>query len=104
MPIRHIVLFRVHDGIESDQIDAAVAGLTSLADVPGILEWTVRVSTDERKGVVIVENALFESREALAVFAAHPAHQASAERLRTMADWLIGDYDERLGGGGRLAS
>ncbi len=94
MPIRHIVLFRVYEGTEKDLIDAAVEGLKSLGELPGILEWTIRLSTDERKGTIIVENALFENDRALAAFAADPRHQVSAERLRTMADWWIGDYDE----------
>lgn len=94
MPLRHIVLFRVHDDVSPDRVSGAIDGLNDLADIPGILEWTVRLSTDERKGVIIVENALFESAEALAAFAAHPRHRISAERLRDMADWWIGDYAE----------
>lgn len=94
MPLRHIVLFRVHDGVTADRLSEAVDCLDSLGTIPGILEWTVRLSTDDRKGVVIVENALFESRASLEVFAAHPDHQVSAERLRNMADWWIGDYVE----------
>lgn len=94
MFLRHIVLFRVHEGVAKELISEAVDGLNSLSDLPGILEWTVRLSTDERKGVVIVENSLFESREALAAFAAHPKHQISAERLRNIADWWVGDYEE----------
>ncbi len=94
MPIRHIVLFRIHDGVAPDLISEAVDGLDSLRDIPGIVEWVIRRSTDERKGVVIVENALFESSEALASFAAHPNHRISAERLRNIADWWIGDYEE----------
>lgn len=94
MPLRHIVLFRVYDGVEPARVAEALDGLKSLAELPGILEWTVCLSTDERKGTVIVENALFESTDALAAFSAHPEHQVSAERLRVMADWWIGDYEE----------
>lgn len=94
MPLRHIVLFRIHDGVDQELIGEAVRGLDELKNISGIVEWTVRLSTDERKGVVIVENALFESRAALARFAADPRHQVSAERLSKMADWWVGDYEE----------
>ncbi len=94
MPYRHIVLFRLYDGCRPAEIAAAIEGLEELGELPGILEWTVRRSEDERKGVVIVQNALFESREALTAFSVHPAHQVSAARLAKMADWWIGDHEE----------
>ena len=94
MPLRHIVLFRIRPGIGAVRIAEAVEALEALKVVPGLIEWTVRRSEDERKGTVIVENALFEDRQALADFAAHPLHQASVERLGTIADWWIGDYAE----------
>lgn len=94
MPLRHIVLFRIRDGITEDQIAVAIEALAALSVIPGLIEWTVRRSLDERKGTMIVENALFENSDALAAFALHPQHAASAALLRTIADWWIGDYDE----------
>ncbi len=94
MPLRHIVLFRVRDEIGESQIASAIQALEALKVMPGLIEWTVRRSQDERKGVVVVQNSLFETRQALADFAAHPLHKVSADLLRTMADWWIGDYEE----------
>ncbi|MEO6471007.1 MAG: Dabb family protein [Aeromicrobium sp.] len=94
MPLRHIVLFRVRDGIGESQIASAIQALEALKVIPGLIEWTIRRSQDERKGVVVVQNSLFETRQALADFAAHPLHKVSADLLRTMADWWIGDYEE----------
>lgn len=93
MPYRHIVLFRFRDGVDEEQIAAAIEALASLKVVPGLIEWTVRRSQDGRKGAVIVENALFENRQALADFAVHPLHLKSAALLSEIADWWIGDYE-----------
>lgn len=94
MPLRHIVLFRIRPEVGDVQIAEALEALEVLKVIPGLIEWTVRRSEDERKGTVIVENALFEDRKALADFAAHPLHEASAALLRTIADWWIGEYEE----------
>ena len=94
MSLRHIVLFRVREGVGEGRISAAIQALEALEGIPGIIEWTVCRSQDQRKGAVIVQNSLFESQEALADFAVHPLHNASTDLLRTMADWWIGDYVE----------
>ena len=94
MAYRHVVLFRVHDDVDDARVDEAVAALRALAAVPGVLEWTVRLSDDERKGRIIVENALFESRATIESFRVHPLHQTSSDLLREIADWWIGDYEE----------
>lgn len=84
----------MYDSCQPDDIAEAIDGLEALRELPGILEWTIRRSEDERKGVVIVENALFDSRESLAAFSTHPAHHVSAARMARLADWWIGDYEE----------
>jgi heme-degrading monooxygenase HmoA len=96
-PYRHVVLFRLHDDTDDATRDAAVAALASLHDLPGVLEWTVRVSDDTRKGVVVVENALFESEAAFRAFQAHPRHAEAGALLRETADWWVGDYPEPRG-------
>lgn len=94
MAYRHVVLFRVHDDVPDDVVAEALRRLGALGEVPGVLEWTVRLSDDTRKGRVIVENALFESRDVIESFRVHPLHQESSDLLREIADWWIGDYEE----------
>ncbi len=95
MPLRHIVLFRVYADAPASTVEKAITTLMSLeTNVPGLLEYRVERSLDERKGIVIVENALFESRTALRLFRESEEHQAVSEILKGMSDWWIGDYSE----------
>lgn len=91
--MRHIVLFRMYDDVADDEVDEMVASLRSLGDDPGVVSWRVERSLDERKGRVIVEDAVFESAEAIERFRVSARHRVVAERMSTMADWLIGDYE-----------
>jgi hypothetical protein len=73
--LRHIVLFKIKDGVNELQIESAIKLLKELGiDNPSIIEWTVEKSLDERKGKIIIENSLFKSKE--------------------ISDWIIGDYIE----------
>ncbi|MDP9435608.1 MAG: Dabb family protein [Actinomycetota bacterium] len=88
-PYRHIVVFRLPE--EAD-VDEVVARLRALGDAPQVLSWRVERSLDERKGPVVVEVGLFASAQAFVVWRDSPAHQATAEHLREVADWLVADY------------
>lgn len=94
MAYRHVVLFRVRDDVPDDAVDEALRRLDALGQAPGVLEWTVRLSDDTRKGRVIVENALLGGREVLESFRAHPLHEQSSEVMREIADWWVADYEE----------
>lgn len=94
MPLRHLVLFRIRDEVADADVDRALAGLRGLGDLPGIVSWRVEMSTDTRKGRVIVEDSTFVDRAALQDFRAHPRHAESSALLARIADWLVGDYDE----------
>lgn len=98
MAFRHLVLFRVHDHVPDADVEAAVERLDALRTMPGIREWTVRLSDDRRKGRIIVENGLFESREAFDAFRVHPQHDGVSAVMREIADWWIGDYTESSAG------
>jgi hypothetical protein len=89
---RHIVLFRVHDGVPDERVSEAIRSLRTLAALPGIVTWTVARSLDSRKGRVIVEDATFTDEQAFAEFRAHPEHRAVAELMSEVADWWNGDY------------
>lgn len=89
---RHIVLFRLYPDVDAGEV---LAQLRSLADEPGILRWRVERSIDERKGIVIVQDSLFESPAALEAFRVAPAHVAIADYLSKNADWLVADHYQR---------
>jgi hypothetical protein len=91
--IRHIVLFRVHDGVSDADVDAAIAELRSLASLPFVHSWRVERSSDTRKGLVIVEEASFASEADFAEFRRDPKHLAVGETMARLSDWLNGDYD-----------
>ena len=91
---RHIVLFRFDDGIEVEQVIAAVKRIQALRTLPGILDWRVETSTDLRKGVVVVQNVLFESEIAFSAYRASDEHKKLAESLSGIANWLVADYRE----------
>lgn len=92
MTYRHIVLFRVFDDVSESEVDSAVASLTRLSSLPGIVEWRVERSLDTRKGRVLVEDATFTDADAFEAFRVHPDHVRVAEEMSTIADWWNGDY------------
>jgi heme-degrading monooxygenase HmoA len=92
MALRHIVLFRFHDGVDQASREAATQLLRGLSGQPGILEWRVEVSVDSRKGNVVAQDFLFESQEAFQEFRKSDAHAATAGFIRTIADWWIADF------------
>lgn len=94
---RHIVLFRIHDDVPDTTVVRAIDALRNLADLPDILEWTVTLSDDPRKGRIVVENALFRHRDSIDAFRTHPRHQETSDLMRTIADWWVGDYPEPSG-------
>ena len=57
----------------------------------GILLWIARLNLDQRKGVQLVEIAVFENNAALQAFRCHPMHKKFTDMLREVADWQVGD-------------
>ncbi len=93
--LRHIVLFRIHEGLSEEKIEESIRRLTELDNNnPKIKEWTITKSLDTRKGIVIVENSLFESEEAFQEFRVSEKHLKTVEYMKTVCDWLVGDYLE----------
>jgi heme-degrading monooxygenase HmoA len=91
---RHIILFHLRPDVEPEQRDQALSMLRQAGTFPGIVEWTVEMSLDTRKGDVIVENSLFESPEAVVAFRTSEEHRAVGELMSQIADWAVGDYHE----------
>ncbi len=57
----------------------------------GILFWEFTRNLDTRKGVELVEVAVFESQEAFDRFRAHPAHASFAEECAQHLNWTVAD-------------
>ena len=87
--LHHVVLFQLHPGTDVDDV---VARLTALGEQPGVVSWRVERSLDERKGVVVLEDAVFASEEALEAFRVSDAHRAVTGHLSQCADWLVADH------------
>lgn len=92
MTFRHIVLFRIHDGVTNDRVSAAVTRLESLATLPGVLSMRIERSLDGRKGRVLIEDATFVDAAAFASFRTAPPHIEVATEMAEISDWWIGDY------------
>ncbi len=85
----HVVLFRLKDDADPDR---ALAALDAAKPVAGLVSWLVQRSEDERKGPVIAELAVFESRAAFEAWRDSDLHQSAAAELRELADWLVADW------------
>lgn len=59
----------------------------------GILFFAVEHNLDLRKGVHLVEVAIFRDNDALQAFRVHPKHKELADILCKVADWQVGDVD-----------
>jgi hypothetical protein len=92
--LRHIVVFRVYDGVSEAQVDAAIGMLDRLADLPEVQDWRVARSLDTRKGTVIIENAVFRDAAERARFHDDQRHASTAEAMAKIADWWVADYEE----------
>ncbi len=92
MAVRHVVLFRMYDECSEEEVDEMVDRLRALGAEPGILEWRIERSLDERKGRIIVEDSVFESVKAIDAFRVSDAHAGMAYLMAQRADWWIGDY------------
>src|SRR3989338_249902 len=54
--------------------------------------FAVERNLDLRKGVHLVELAIFRDDAALQAFRAHPEHTKITDVLREIADWQVGDF------------
>lgn len=88
---RHVVLFRLHDAADAD---AAIRVLEEMRPAEGLVSWTITRSLEDRKGVVIVEDATFVDRAAFEEFRRSEGHRLAVEHMRRCSDWLVGDWTE----------
>lgn len=93
MALRHVVLFRVHDGVAAASVDEVIDALGGLGSLTGIVAWRVERSTDARKGNIIIEDATFVDRAAFDMFRSHPMHTRATQLAAAISDWWVGDYE-----------
>ncbi|GJF29143.1 Dabb family protein [Kitasatospora sp. NBC_01539] len=95
--IRHLVLFKLVDGV-SPEDPRAVAGAAAFAalgpQIPELREWECGWNTTVRDiAHDYAINSLVEDRDALQAYLTHPAHQAAAGQWREFATWVIADIE-----------
>ena len=92
--IRHIVLFKLFDGVDEATELEALGLLKQLGENNNnILSWTVERSLDTRKGVVIIENSLFKNTASLQEFRHSAKHAEVSGFMKQISAWLVGDYE-----------
>jgi hypothetical protein len=94
--IKHIVLFKVREGIagEDPRLLRAIDTLRGLEGaIDGIRLWEVGKNVSDRP--IAVDYALysaFDNREDLARYSDHPAHREVVEMLKEVCTWQVCDY------------
>lgn len=95
--VEHLVLFQLKPAATEAQIDTMLAGLRGLADqIDVIRELSCgRNYSDRANGHQVALRVLFASREDLAAYIPHPAHQACVEQCvkPIMAGVTVADYE-----------
>jgi len=92
--VKHMVIYTLKEGVDKT---AAVELIRSVLEplvgvIPGLLHMEIRAAY--QGGMDYALYSEFESREALAAYAQHPAHLAAKEHFWTMLDKRVcADYD-----------
>ncbi|MGW0942834.1 Dabb family protein [Streptomyces sp. NPDC002623] len=95
--IRHLVLFKLNEGVERDdprvaQGEAAFRGLGGQIDELRFWELGWNVS-DRPIAYDFAINSAVEDADALKRYIEHPAHQAGVALWREFATWVVADYE-----------
>ncbi|MEU9118343.1 Dabb family protein [Streptomyces sp. NPDC048506] len=95
--IRHLVLFKLNDGVSRDEerVQAGARAFEALKDTIGELEfWECAWNITERPiAYDFAINSAVADKDALTRYLEHPAHQAAAAQWREFATWVIADYE-----------
>ncbi|MEU8520357.1 Dabb family protein [Streptomyces sp. NBC_01216] len=95
--IRHLVLFKLNDGVRRDE-PRVVAGVEAFRALGGTIpeltfwecDWNI---TDRPIAYDFAINSAVEDTDALRRYLDHPAHQAGVAQWREFATWVIADYE-----------
>ena len=91
--VKHIVVYTLKEGVDKDAAVALVASKLEplVGKIPGLLKMEVRRCY---QGMDYALYSEFESREALAAYADHPAHQEAKTHFWEMLDSRVcADYE-----------
>lgn len=94
--IRHLVLFKLHEGVRRDE-PRVVAGATAFEELGGLIPqlaswecgWNI---TDRPIAYDFAITSSVADAADLTTYLEHPAHQAAAGRWKEFATWVIADY------------
>ena len=95
-PLWHVVLISFHPNAPKKWCEEVYNRYQTLAAdcggrEAGIIFFKVEQNLDLRKGVHLVEIAVFRDNEALQQFRVHPKHKELTDILCKIADWQVGD-------------
>lgn len=93
MPLRHVVLFRLHDTADDATVAEALRVLDGSRPGTGLLSWRVDESLDRRKGRVLLLDSTFADQRSFEDFRTSARHRAAGEHMARISDWLVGDVD-----------
>ncbi|MEU1692731.1 Dabb family protein [Streptomyces hirsutus] len=95
--IRHLVLFRLNEGVERDdpRVVAGEEAFRSLEGrIPEIRFWECAWNISDRSiAYDFAINSAFDDADALRRYVEHPEHQAGVDLWRAFATWVIADYE-----------
>ncbi|MFJ9177017.1 Dabb family protein [Streptomyces sp. NPDC102360] len=95
--IRHLVLFKLNDGVSRDEprVAEGVEAFRALgAKIPELTFWECGWNiTDRPIAHDFAINSAVEDTEALKRYLEHPAHQEGVAMWREFATWVIADYE-----------
>lgn len=94
--IRHLVLFKLADGVERDdpRVQEGVAAFRSLeGSIPEIRFWELGWNISDRPiAHDFAINSGFDDVDALRRYVEHPEHQAGVALWKEFSTWVIADY------------
>ncbi|MEU1443609.1 Dabb family protein [Streptomyces mirabilis] len=94
--IRHLVLFKLNEGVERDdpRVVEGEAAFRPLGDqIPELRFWECGWNiTDRPIAYDFAINSAVDDPDALKRYLEHPAHQAGVALWREFATWVIADY------------
>ncbi|MFE7751184.1 Dabb family protein [Streptomyces sp. NPDC057428] len=94
--IRHLVLFKLNEGVERDdpRVVAAAEAFRALdGQIPELEFWECAWNiTDRPIAYDFAINSAVADEDALGRYVGHPAHQAAAGQWAAFATWVIADY------------